>query len=137
MTKAAGTALAQVTTNLYDAAGNLTGTLDPNNNLTQFVYDSLNRQTVTVDALNHRTTSFFDHAGNLTGTEDANTNLTQYRMALPPFSNIFSRPRVADARTLNAARVRASKKRRRQADSGGRRQLILAREPSLAYILVH
>ena len=38
-------------TSLFDAAANLTGSQDARGNLTQFLYDALNRHTVTIDAL--------------------------------------------------------------------------------------
>src|SRR5207244_3055336 len=47
-TTAVGTALSAVTTLLRDGAGNLTGVQDPRGNLTQILYDVVNRATVTI-----------------------------------------------------------------------------------------
>jgi YD repeat-containing protein len=60
---------------LYDAAGNLTGSLDARGNLTQYQLDASNRVTVTIDALANRTTQLFDAAGNL---KDASNNLSTF-----------------------------------------------------------
>jgi RHS repeat-associated protein len=77
-TRGAGTPLAQTTTNFYDAAGNVTGVQDPLGNLTQYVYDSLNRLIVSVDPNGDRTTSLLDGMGNVTAVRDPNNDLTQY-----------------------------------------------------------
>jgi YD repeat-containing protein len=53
---------------LLDAAGNVTGRKDPLGNLTQFLFDADNRQSVTIDALNNRATVLFDAASRCLGT---------------------------------------------------------------------
>jgi RHS repeat-associated protein len=78
VTQAAGTAVAQTTTTLFDVASNATGVIDANNNLTKYLFDAQNRNTVTVDPLGNRTTTLLDAAGNTTGTIDPRGNLTQY-----------------------------------------------------------
>jgi RHS repeat-associated protein len=77
-TTAAGTALAQTNFNYYDAAGNLTGTKDANNNLTQNYYDSLNRLTGTRDALNNLTQMLYNANSQVTETIDALNHTTQF-----------------------------------------------------------
>jgi RHS repeat-associated protein len=79
VTEAAGTALARTTTSLYDVVGNVTGTQDPRASLTQFQYDSLNRVTVTIDALSNRVTTMYDAASNVTGVKDQRGNLTTFQ----------------------------------------------------------
>ena len=63
---------------LFDAVGNATTITDALLRTATFQYDSLNRQTVSINALARRTTSSFDAVGNLTQLADARTNLTTY-----------------------------------------------------------
>ena len=43
-------------TTLFDSASQVTGTLDARANLTQFLFDSVGRKSVTVDPLGNRVT---------------------------------------------------------------------------------
>jgi RHS repeat-associated protein len=72
----------QTTTTLYDAVGNVTQTTDPRGTATQFLYDALNRLTLTVvDAgpgkLNQTTAKLYDAADNVTQTTDPRHTNTQ------------------------------------------------------------
>src|SRR5206468_10135092 len=65
-------------TRLLAGAGSQPGPLGARGNLSQYVFDALNRQTVTVDALGNRTTSLLDKAGNVTGVQDPLSHLSQF-----------------------------------------------------------
>lgn len=54
----------------YDAAGNLTGTLDPARNRTSFEYDKANRLTAVTDALSNTLRLRYDAAGNRIAVTD-------------------------------------------------------------------
>jgi RHS repeat-associated protein len=70
--------LSHRTTTLLDAAGNVTGVKDANNNLTQTLYDVLNRATVSIDPRGYRTTTLSDAVGNVTSVKDADNNVTTF-----------------------------------------------------------
>src|SRR5438309_1941517 len=65
-------------TTLYDARGNVTGTIDALNHLTTFTVDALNRQTQVQDALGNLSTTVFDFVGNVSTTIDARGDRTTY-----------------------------------------------------------
>ncbi len=65
-TEAVGTLVQRTSTTLYDAADNVTKTIDALGRPTQFQYDALSRQTVVIDALGNRTTTLYDPVGNVT-----------------------------------------------------------------------
>ena len=74
-----------VTNYQYDAAGNLLQETDPLNHSTWHVYDALNREYCTVDALGsgptdlaHAVITTFDQAGNVVSIRDAANNTTRY-----------------------------------------------------------
>ena len=58
--------------------GNVTGVKDPNGNTNAYVFDALNRVSVTVDGGGNRTTKMFDAAGNLTSVKDPDANVTTF-----------------------------------------------------------
>ncbi len=106
-------ALSNRTTTLYDAAGDVTAALDAAGNETQYLYDALNRQTVTIDANSHRTTMLYDQAGNVTSVTDPLSHTTQYEYdalnrlrtshwsALPAVRLLHQRQDPAAARNLS------------------------------------
>src|SRR5215831_9217098 len=63
---------------LLDAAGNLTEVIDQRGNTFQFLYNALNRKTVTIDGAGDRTTLLLDAAGNITQVTAGNNHSTQY-----------------------------------------------------------
>jgi len=67
-----------LTTSVYDAAGMLVATVDPQNNRTTFVYDASGREIALVDALNQRTTQEYYETGWLKATVDPLGNRTTY-----------------------------------------------------------
>ncbi len=70
--------LGYVTTNTYDAIGNLAGTTDANGRLIAYAYDAANRL-VTVTAPDSTVTSYtYDNVGNLATRTDAKGRVTQY-----------------------------------------------------------
>ncbi len=83
----------RVTTFLYDAANNMTGTLRPpvggvpDDRLTSYAYDALNRRTEVTDAAHlppanptrRTTTTLYDAFGNVTAIIDPVGNQTQFR----------------------------------------------------------
>ncbi len=69
---------AAITTTVYDAAGQVTSTKDPNGNVTQYIYDDAGRRTQVTNALNQITTYAYDAAGNQTSMTDALTHTTTY-----------------------------------------------------------
>jgi RHS repeat-associated protein len=68
---------APVTTNAYDAAGNLASVTDPLNRITQYRYDARNRLTQAIDPLNQSTTFGYDLDDNQTSVTDALNQVTQ------------------------------------------------------------
>ena len=66
-----------ITTVTYDESGNLTETIDPLGNSTNFEYDELNRQTKVTDSLDRETTYEYDDAGNIIAMIDGNGRRTQ------------------------------------------------------------
>jgi RHS repeat-associated protein len=60
----------------YDATGNRLSIIDPNSNQTTFVYDALNRVTVSTNAKNEKTTTKYDKAGNVASVKTPNLNVT-------------------------------------------------------------
>jgi RHS repeat-associated protein len=72
-----GTLVLDTAYHYYDAAGNLTGTKDPNGNLSQTLYDADNRPTVTVDPLGRVTEDMYDADGRATETINAEGFATQ------------------------------------------------------------
>jgi RHS repeat-associated protein len=71
-------ALGNRSTTLYDAAGNVTGSIDARADRVTMLYDAANRRTASIDALGKRTTSAFDAAGNLTESIDPLNFRTTY-----------------------------------------------------------
>ncbi len=61
----------------YDLAGNVTATIDENNNRTEFEYDAMNRLTLLRDAISNTTEFEYDADGNLIKTIDALGHPTQ------------------------------------------------------------
>src|SRR5579863_7247054 len=56
---------------LYDADGNVTGILDADSNLTKYLFNDLGQQTETIDPLSHVSYTYYDEDGNVTETVDA------------------------------------------------------------------
>jgi len=64
-------ALGNLSTVVFDAAGNVIAQIDARGNATSMIYDALNRVVAVTDALNHTVTTVFDAAGNVIRTVDA------------------------------------------------------------------
>jgi RHS repeat-associated protein len=62
----------------FGAAGNVTGSLDPRGNLTQYLFNADNRLTETIAPNLPPSYNYYDAAGNVTGTVDDRGLLTQY-----------------------------------------------------------
>ena len=67
-----------VTTNTYDATGDLTGTTDALGNRTIFAYNPSGTLASTTDALGHVTQYGYDQAGDVTGVTDASGHATTF-----------------------------------------------------------
>jgi RHS repeat-associated protein len=76
---ASGNPARRTTTTLYDAVDNVTGIIDPDGNQTGYLFDKLNRQTVTIDPLNQRTSTLYDAVGNVTQVTDRNNRVRQFQ----------------------------------------------------------
>jgi len=70
--------LARRTTSMLDEVGNVTAVTNARNFTTEFKYDVLNRQTVTIDAAGNRTTSILDAANNAVAMVNARDFRTTY-----------------------------------------------------------
>ena len=68
----------RTTATFYDPVGNVAFVIDPDGNLTNYLYDALNRQTVTIDPLQKRTTVLYDAVGNVTQITDRNQHVRQF-----------------------------------------------------------
>jgi RHS repeat-associated protein len=66
------------TTTLYNNDDQVTGTIDPRGQLTQYFFDSGGRQTAVTDPDNLTTTTLYDGDGNVSGTIDPRGLLTKY-----------------------------------------------------------
>ncbi|MEG4918861.1 hypothetical protein QUB12_38240, partial [Microcoleus sp. B7-D4] len=80
VTQAAQTTIASTSKTEYDKVGNVVAEIDANTNKTQYVYDSRNRQTRVIDALNPSgtTTTEYDDVGNVTSIKDPVNNTTNF-----------------------------------------------------------
>ena len=67
-----------VTTTLYDANSNVTGSIDQNGYRATFTFDELNRKTKTTDALLGVTTMLYDAGDRMTGLIDPVGNRTTF-----------------------------------------------------------
>ncbi len=67
-----------ISTAMYDAGGNVTGTMNGLGQLTYYRVDPLDRVSVTIDPTGGITTALFDKVGNVTETIDGDGNLTTY-----------------------------------------------------------
>ena len=63
---------------MYDADDNVIATTDPLDHTTTYVYDALNRQVESIDALGGITTDLYDAVGNETGLIDPDLNRTTF-----------------------------------------------------------
>jgi YD repeat-containing protein len=73
-----GGSLARRTTSMLDAVGNLTAITNARIQTTEFKFDPLNRQTVTIDANSQRVTTLLDAANNVVEMKDQLGNTTKY-----------------------------------------------------------
>ena len=71
-------ALGDVTTTVFDAAGNTLRQTNARGSTTSYAYDALNRMVQSTDALNELTTVVFDAAGNQIATVDGRGERTTY-----------------------------------------------------------
>jgi RHS repeat-associated protein len=94
VTEGFGGSPSRTTATLYDAAGNVTQITDANTHVTQFLYDALNRKTVTIDATpdHNRTTTLYDAAGNVTSVQAPLGRQTTYA-----YDNVNRRTEVTEA----------------------------------------
>jgi YD repeat-containing protein len=66
-------ALGNLTTTVYDGAGNVTSKLDALGNRTTYTFDTNNRQTSVKDALGNLATTVYDAAGNVSAQVATNS----------------------------------------------------------------
>jgi len=95
--------LRRTTTTVYDAVDNVTGVYSPSvgrNNLTTYMYDALNRKTVTVDPAFQRTTTLYDAMGNVTGSYDEASRLTTFL-----YDSLNQRTQTTEAAGTSLARL--------------------------------
>ena len=69
---------AQVSTPVYDDAGQVTSSKDALGRVSSTTFDDLGRTKTSTDALNHTTTSVYDDAGRQKSVTDANQHTTTY-----------------------------------------------------------